>query len=112
MLAAVAAVLAAVVALDEAAALAGRAWVLARFSHQATAPQAAAISSAAASTLATPHCWRARANGHAAPPGEKITIWHDDTPILVVNLDGEYYAVEDKCSHEDFELSYARAGRR
>lgn len=38
-------------------------------------------------------------------PGEKITIWHDDTPILVVNLDGEYYAVEDKCSHEDFELS-------
>lgn len=38
-------------------------------------------------------------------PGEKITVWHNDTPILVVNLDGEYYALEDKCSHEDFELS-------
>lgn len=28
-----------------------------------------------------------------------------DTPILVVNLDGAFYAVEDRCSHEDFELS-------
>jgi len=31
-------------------------------------------------------------------PGEKATVWADDTPILVVNLDGELYAVEDKCS--------------
>ena len=38
-------------------------------------------------------------------PGEKTTVWHGDTPILVVNLDGAYYAVEDKCTHEDFELS-------
>jgi 3-phenylpropionate/trans-cinnamate dioxygenase ferredoxin subunit len=27
------------------------------------------------------------------------------TPILVVNLDGTLYALEDQCSHEDFELS-------
>ncbi|KAF1691188.1 benzene 1,2-dioxygenase [Pseudoxanthomonas koreensis] len=27
------------------------------------------------------------------------------TPIVVVNLDGELYALEDRCSHEDFELS-------
>ena len=38
-------------------------------------------------------------------PGEKKTVWHGDTPILVVNLDGVYYAVEDQCTHEDFELS-------
>ncbi len=38
-------------------------------------------------------------------PGEKRTVWHGDTPILVVNLDGAYYAVEDQCTHEDFELS-------
>ena len=38
-------------------------------------------------------------------PGEKKTVWHGDTPILVVNLDGDYYAVEDQCTHEDFELS-------
>lgn len=38
-------------------------------------------------------------------PGEKATVWADDTPILVVNLDGELYAVEDKCTHDEFELS-------
>ena len=38
-------------------------------------------------------------------PGEKKAVWHGDTPILVVNLDGIYYAVEDRCTHEDFELS-------
>lgn len=38
-------------------------------------------------------------------PGEKITVWDGDTPILVVNLDGDYFAVEDRCTHEDFELS-------
>lgn len=38
-------------------------------------------------------------------PGEKKSVWHGDTPILVVNLDGELYAVEDRCTHEDFELS-------
>ncbi|GAB2496520.1 non-heme iron oxygenase ferredoxin subunit [Arenimonas alkanexedens] len=38
-------------------------------------------------------------------PGESQVAWDGDTPILVVNLDGELYAVEDKCTHEDFELS-------
>ena len=42
-------------------------------------------------------------------PGEKKTVWDGDTPILVVNVDGEMYAVEDRCTHEDFELSAARA---
>jgi 3-phenylpropionate/trans-cinnamate dioxygenase ferredoxin subunit len=27
------------------------------------------------------------------------------TPILVLNYDGDFYALEDKCSHEDYELS-------
>ena len=31
--------------------------------------------------------------------------WDGDTPILVVNLDGDFFALEDRCSHEDFELS-------
>ena len=40
-------------------------------------------------------------------PGEMKTAWDEVTsvPILVFNLDGMYYALEDKCSHEDFELS-------
>jgi 3-phenylpropionate/trans-cinnamate dioxygenase ferredoxin subunit len=28
-----------------------------------------------------------------------------DTAILVCNIDGEIYALEDKCTHQDFELS-------
>ena len=38
-------------------------------------------------------------------PGETIVAWDGDTPILVLNHDGDLYALEDKCSHEDFELS-------
>jgi 3-phenylpropionate/trans-cinnamate dioxygenase ferredoxin subunit len=38
-------------------------------------------------------------------PGESRVVWDGDTPILVVNLDGDLHALEDKCSHEDFELS-------
>ena len=38
-------------------------------------------------------------------PGEQTVAWDGDTAILVVNYDGDYYALEDKCSHEDFELS-------
>jgi 3-phenylpropionate/trans-cinnamate dioxygenase ferredoxin component len=38
-------------------------------------------------------------------PGESRVAWDGDTPILVVNLDGELYALEDRCTHEDFELS-------
>lgn len=38
-------------------------------------------------------------------PGESIVAWDGDTPILVVNLDGDFHALEDRCTHEDFELS-------
>lgn len=38
-------------------------------------------------------------------PGESTVAWAGDTPILVLNYDGMYYAMEDKCSHEDYELS-------
>jgi 3-phenylpropionate/trans-cinnamate dioxygenase ferredoxin subunit len=40
-------------------------------------------------------------------PGEMRTAFDEVTgaPVLVLNLDGELYALEDICSHEDFELS-------
>lgn len=41
-------------------------------------------------------------------PGESTVTWDGDTPILVCNYDGDFYALEDKCSHEDFELSSGR----
>ena len=40
-------------------------------------------------------------------PGEMRGVFDEvtGTPILVFNLDGDLYALEDRCSHEDFELS-------
>ncbi len=40
-------------------------------------------------------------------PGEMKTVLDEVTgvPIVVFNLDGDWYALEDRCSHEDFELS-------
>lgn len=38
-------------------------------------------------------------------PGESHVAWFGDVALLVVNYDGIFYALEDKCSHEDFELS-------
>lgn len=38
-------------------------------------------------------------------PGETRVVWDGATPILVLNHDTAIYALEDRCSHEDFELS-------
>lgn len=40
-------------------------------------------------------------------PGELKTVWDEltDTPIIVFNQDGDFYALEDRCSHGDYELS-------
>ena len=44
------------------------------------------------------------AEGELAP-GESRVVWDGATPILVFNFDGSIFALEDRCSHEDFELS-------
>jgi len=40
-------------------------------------------------------------------PGETKAVFDEvtGTPILVFNRDGDLYALEDRCSHADFELS-------
>lgn len=40
-------------------------------------------------------------------PGEMKTAFDEftGTPIVVFNLDGDLYALEDQCTHEEFELS-------
>jgi 3-phenylpropionate/trans-cinnamate dioxygenase ferredoxin component len=38
-------------------------------------------------------------------PGETRVVWDGATPILVFNFDGAYFALEDRCSHEEFDLS-------
>lgn len=40
-------------------------------------------------------------------PGEHTVCFDGDTAILVCNVEGELFALEDKCTHQDFELSAA-----
>ena len=35
------------------------------------------------------------------PPGEMILVEHEGEPIAVVNCEGTYFAIEDRCSHDD-----------
>ena len=34
------------------------------------------------------------------PPGERLGVEIDDTNIVVFNLNGEYHAIEDICTHD------------
>ena len=38
-------------------------------------------------------------------PGERRVAYDGNTAIVVFNYDGDCYALEDRCTHEDFELS-------
>lgn len=38
------------------------------------------------------------------PKGKTLRVVVDGTPILLANVDGEFFAVDDRCSHEDFSL--------
>ena len=38
-------------------------------------------------------------------PGEFKTVWDGDTPIVVYNIDGDLFAIEDRCTHDDGELA-------
>ncbi len=39
------------------------------------------------------------------PPGARRTIEHDDLDIVVFNVAGTLYAIEDRCSHDDGPLA-------
>ena len=38
-------------------------------------------------------------------PGQHKTVVVDDTPIAVFNVAGEYYAIEDSCTHDGSPLA-------
>jgi len=38
-------------------------------------------------------------------PGEYRSVYDGDTPIAVFNIDGEFYAIEDVCTHDGGELA-------
>ncbi len=39
------------------------------------------------------------------PPGAMRLVEHDDLEIGVFNCDGPFYAIEDRCSHDDGPLA-------
>ncbi len=39
------------------------------------------------------------------PPGERIVVEVGRDWILIINIDGEFYAVRDECTHEEYPLS-------
>jgi len=38
-------------------------------------------------------------------PGEAILVHYGRIPVLVFNIDGDLFAIEDRCSHADVALS-------
>lgn len=38
-------------------------------------------------------------------PGELMYVEVDDEPVCLINLDGELYAINDTCTHEEASLS-------
>ena len=51
------------------------------------------------------HAWQLVCRQAELLPGEHTVCFDGDTAILVCNIAGELYALEDKCTHQDFELS-------
>lgn len=39
------------------------------------------------------------------PVGGRVTLEHDDVEVLVVNCGGTILAMEDRCSHDDGDMS-------
>jgi len=49
--------------------------------------------------------WIAVVRVEGLVPGERRGVGMDDTQIIVFNLDGQYYAIEDVCSHDGGQLT-------
>jgi 3-phenylpropionate/trans-cinnamate dioxygenase ferredoxin component len=52
--------------------------------------------------------WVTVAREGELPPGEWRTADLDGTPAVVFNIDGEYYAIEDVCTHDGGQLTGGR----
>jgi 3-phenylpropionate/trans-cinnamate dioxygenase ferredoxin subunit len=49
--------------------------------------------------------WYTVATTDEIQPGERIVVEIDDVWVIVFNVGGQYYALEDMCSHEEYMLS-------
>lgn len=49
--------------------------------------------------------WIKIATLEECPPGSLRSVMLGMTPVVLANVDGVFYAAEDRCSHEDLPLS-------
>ena len=49
--------------------------------------------------------WIAVAAENEIPPGERLIVEIGRDWVVIFNVGGEFYALEDRCSHEDVPLS-------
>lgn len=49
--------------------------------------------------------WIDVAKRDALPPGEFEIVDLDDTSVAVINVDGDFFAIEDVCTHDGAELA-------
>ena len=52
--------------------------------------------------------WHKVCNLADVPDGAKYPAYVDDYDVLVVNVGGKLYAIEDCCSHQDFPLAHGK----
>lgn len=45
---------------------------------------------------------------HLPPGSHALAILNETTPVAVFNLDGQYYAIHDICSHDGSEIADGR----
>src|SRR5690625_2591058 len=38
-------------------------------------------------------------------PGDFKTVWIDDIEVAIINVDGQFHAIEDMCNHDGGELT-------
>lgn len=49
--------------------------------------------------------WVRAADLDRCPPGNLLGVEVEGTPVVLANVDGDLYALEDRCSHENYPLS-------
>ena len=49
--------------------------------------------------------WTRVATAADCSPGELKGVMANGTPVVLANVDGDIYALEDRCAHEEYPLS-------
>lgn len=49
--------------------------------------------------------WVRVASAADCPPGSLLAVRAGSTDVVLANVEGDIYALEDRCSHQDFPLS-------